>query len=141
MGSTWLPCTEKLELPSTDANVAAIKWLRSWLPDQPLQGWVLGERRAYRQIPISPAHRKWSVVALKDPAAGKVAFFAMIGHSLVGVRGLQPPFGSNHRHPSAVFTVAAFNFYDDKSMMTSTGSSPRALLKERSRWRSRFTGG
>ncbi|CAE7766328.1 cya1 [Symbiodinium necroappetens] len=118
MGSTWLPCTEKLELPSTDANVAAIKWLRSRLPDQPLQGWVLGERRAYRQIPISPAHRKWSVVALKDPAAGKVAFFAMIGHSLVGVRGLQPPFGSNHRHPSAVFTVAAFNFYDDKSMMT-----------------------
>ncbi|CAE7857329.1 unnamed protein product, partial [Symbiodinium necroappetens] len=64
--------TEKLELPSTDANVAVIKWLRSRLPDKPLRGWVLDERRAYRQVPISPAHRKWSVVALKDPSTGKV---------------------------------------------------------------------
>ncbi|CAE7939621.1 unnamed protein product, partial [Symbiodinium sp. KB8] len=36
---------------------------------------------AYRQVPISPAHRKWSVVALKDPSTGKVAFFVMVGHS------------------------------------------------------------
>ncbi|CAE7846640.1 unnamed protein product, partial [Symbiodinium sp. KB8] len=41
--------TEKLELPSTDANVAVIKWLRSRLPDKALRGWVLDERRAYRQ--------------------------------------------------------------------------------------------
>ncbi|OLP88302.1 hypothetical protein AK812_SmicGene30386 [Symbiodinium microadriaticum] len=73
--------TEKLELPSTDANVAVIKWLRSRLPDKPLRGWVLDERRAYRQVPISPGHRKWSVVALKDPSTGKVAFFVMVGHS------------------------------------------------------------
>ena len=65
--------TEKLELPSTDANVAVIKWLRSRLPDKALRGWVLDERRAYRQVPISPGHRKWSVVALKDPSTGKVA--------------------------------------------------------------------
>ena len=52
--------TEKLELPSTDANVAVIKWLRSRLPDKALRGWVLDERRAYRQVPISPGHRKWS---------------------------------------------------------------------------------
>ena len=36
--------TEKLELPSTDANVAVIKWLRSRLPAKPLRGWVLDER-------------------------------------------------------------------------------------------------
>ena len=58
-----------------DANVAVIKWLRSRLPDKALCGWVLDERRAYRQVPISPDHRKWSVVALKDPSTGKVAFF------------------------------------------------------------------
>ena len=64
--------TEKLvELPSTDANVAVIKWLRSRLPDKALRGWVLDERRAYRQVPISPDHRKWSVVALKDPVPAR----------------------------------------------------------------------
>ena len=82
--------TEKLELPSTDANVAVIKWLRSRLPDKALRGWVLDERRAYRQVPISPGHRKWSVVALKDPSTGKIAFFVMVGHCVrAGLRRLQ----------------------------------------------------
>ncbi|CAE7336668.1 unnamed protein product [Symbiodinium microadriaticum] len=80
--------TEKLQLPSTDTNVAAIKWLRSRLPDAPLRGWVLDERRAYWQIPTAPSHRKWSVVA------SSVFNFVMVGHS--------------------VFIVEAFNFYDDK---------------------------
>ena len=109
--------TEKLELPSTGANVAVIKWLRSRLPDKPLRGWVLDERRAYRQVPISPGHRKWSVVALKDPGTGKVAFFVMVGHSF----GLVSAVYNYTRRSAAitdilrrVFSVAAFNFYDDK---------------------------
>ena len=109
--------TEKLELPSTDANVAVIKWLRSRLPDKALRGWVLDERRAYRQVPISPDHRKWSVVALKDPSTGKVAFFVMVGHSF----GLVSAVYNYNRRSAAitdilrrVFSVAAFNFYDDK---------------------------
>ena len=109
--------TEKLELPSTDANVAVIKWLRSRLPDKALRGWVLDERRAYRQVPISPDHRKWSVVALKDPNTGKVAFFVMVGHSF----GLVSAVYNYNRRSAAitdilrrVFSVAAFNFYDDK---------------------------
>ena len=36
--------TEKLELPSTDANVAVIKWLRSRLPDKSSSR--MGTRRA-----------------------------------------------------------------------------------------------
>ena len=109
--------TEKLELPSTDANVAVIKWLRSRLPDKALRGWVLDERRAYRQVPISPGHRKWSIVALKDPSTGKVAFFVMVGHSF----GLVSAVYNYNRRSAAitdilrrVFSVAAFNFYDDK---------------------------
>ncbi|CAE7920767.1 unnamed protein product, partial [Symbiodinium necroappetens] len=53
---------------------------------KPLRGWVLDERRAYRQVPISPGHRKWSVVALKDPSTGKVAFFVMVGYRCECVR-------------------------------------------------------
>ena len=108
---------EKLELPSTVANVAVIKWLRSRLPDKPLRGWVLDEHRAYRQVPIAPDHRKWSVVALKDPSTGKVAFFVMVGHSF----GLVSAVYNYNRRSAAitdvlrrVFSVAAFNFYDDK---------------------------
>eukprot|EP00913_Durusdinium_trenchii_P004667 g4332.t1 len=41
--------TEKLDLPSTDVNVAAIRWLRSHAGHRSLAGWVLDERKAYRQ--------------------------------------------------------------------------------------------
>ena len=47
--------TEKLKLPSTDANVAA----------------------NLSADPDLPAHRKWSVVAIRDPNAGKVAVFVI----------------------------------------------------------------
>ncbi|CAE7301804.1 unnamed protein product [Symbiodinium sp. CCMP2456] len=109
--------TEKLELPSTDANVAVIKWLRSRLPDKPLRGWVLDEHRAYRQVPISPAHRKWSVVALKDP--------------------------HNYNRRSAaitdvlrrVFFVAGFNFYDDKYGFEPEATAASAFaLAEKVHW-------
>ena len=39
--------TEKLQLPSTDTNVAAVRSLRSAAPMQPLGGWVLDEKKAY----------------------------------------------------------------------------------------------
>ena len=68
-------------------------------------------------MPISPDHRKWSVVALKDPSTGKVAFFVMVGHSF----GLVSAVYNYNRRSAAitdilrrVFSVAAFNFYDDK---------------------------
>ena len=59
--------TEKLQLPSTDSNVAALRCLRSKSPWSKLAGWVLDEKKAYRQVAISPAHRKFSVICLKDP--------------------------------------------------------------------------
>lgn len=55
--------TEKLGLPSTDVNVAALGWLRSKLPKgTDVQGWVLDERKAYRQIAVKPDQRRWSTV-------------------------------------------------------------------------------
>ena len=67
--------SEKLQLPSTDSNVAALRSLRSKCSDQEIAGWVLDERKAYRQVPIRPDHRKYSVIALKCPSSGKPVFF------------------------------------------------------------------
>ena len=109
---------EKLDLPSTDVNVAALRWLRSNAADgSEIRGWVLDERKAYRQIAIKPDHRRWSVIALKQPSSDKVAFFVMVGHSF----GLVSSVYNYNRRSAAitdilrrVFLVAAFNFYDDK---------------------------
>ena len=38
-----------VQLPSTDVNVAALRKLKSLLPDLRFAGWVLDERKAYRQ--------------------------------------------------------------------------------------------
>eukprot|EP00435_Cladocopium_sp_Y103_P011434 s1508_g3.t1 len=59
--------TEKLQLPSTDSNVAALRRLRLIKPDEELAGWVLDERKAYRQVAVRPDHRKFSVICLKNP--------------------------------------------------------------------------
>jgi hypothetical protein len=110
--------TEKIELPSTDVNVAALRWLRSHTVEgSNIQGWVLDEWKAYRQIAVRPDQRKWSVIALRQPSSGKVAFFVMIGHSF----GLVAAVYNYNRRSAAItdilrrlFFVAAFNFYDDK---------------------------
>lgn len=109
--------TEKLQLPSTDMNVAALRKLRSTCPGKQLFGWVLDERKAYRQLPIQPSHRMFSVIALKDPSSGRVAFFVMVGHSF----GLVSAVYNYNRRSAAIneflcslFGLIAFNFYDDK---------------------------
>lgn len=72
---------EKLQLPSTDLNISAIRCLRTAAPWSELGGWVLDERKAYRQVAIAPEHRKFSVICLKDPVDTVPKFFIMIGHS------------------------------------------------------------
>ena len=109
--------SEKIGLPSTDTNVAALRWLRSASKGEEIQGWVLDERKAYRQIAIRPDQRRWSVISMREPETGKIAFFVMIGHSF----GLVSAVYNYNRRSAAitdvlrrVFKVAAFNFYDDK---------------------------
>ena len=109
--------TEKLQLPSTDTNVAALRSLRSRCVRQDLAGWVLDERKAYRQIPVKPDHRKFSVIVMKDPADQVPKFFIMVGHSFGLVSAVY-----NYNRRSAfinevlvsLFGLVAFSFYDDK---------------------------
>ena len=113
---------EKLILSSTDGNVALIRKLRRKLKEigrgsVRIKGWVLDEKKAYRQIPVHPDHRKWAVVALKDPETGRVAFFVMIGHSF----GLTSAVYNYNRRSrlidsilSKIFLVLCGFFYDDK---------------------------
>ena len=70
---------EKLQLPSTDTNVAAIRKLKTIASDKELVGWVLDERKAYSQVAIQPDQRKFSVICLKSPSSGRPAFFIMVG--------------------------------------------------------------
>ena len=109
--------TEKLQLPSTDSNVAALRVLRSLAPGEKLAGWVLDERKAYRQVAIAPEHRRFSVICLKEPSSGRPAFFVMVGHSF----GLVSAVYNYNRRSAAIneilvklFGLAAFSFYDDK---------------------------
>ena len=108
---------EKLQLPSTDLNVSAIRALRSAAPWKELGGWVLDERKAYRQVAIRPSHRMFSVICLKDPSDGVPKFFIMIGHSF----GLVSAVYNYNRRSAAIneiltslFKLVAFSFYDDK---------------------------
>ena len=109
--------TEKLQLPSTDTNVAALRSLRSALPETPMAGWVLDERKAYRQVAIRPDHRKFSVICQKNPSSGLPSFFVMVGHSF----GLVSAVYNYNRRSAAIneilmslFNMVSFNFYDDK---------------------------
>ena len=108
---------EKLQLPSTDQNVAAIRELLKKAGRRKIRAWVLDERKAYRQIGIRPDQRKYSVVAFKHFETGKIAYFIMIGHSFGLVSAVY-----NYNRRSAlideilrsIFGLVCFNFYDDK---------------------------
>ena len=134
--------TEKLELTSTDLNVAGLRELRTRAGDRPLQGWVLDERKAYRQLPIRPDHRKSSVICLEGPDDGVPKFFVMIGHSF----GLVAAVYNYNRRSAAIsdilvhlFNMVAFNFYD--STTTSTASRRISLPPRRSSLPSRSISG
>ena len=82
-----------------------------------ISGWVLDEKKAYRQIPVRPAHRKFSVIALMDPESGKLAYFVMVSHSF----GLTAAVYNYNRRSAllneflnTLFKVPAMCYYDDK---------------------------
>ena len=108
---------EKLQLPSTDQNVAVIRRLWSEAKGCPIEGWVLDEKKAYRQIPIKPDHRRFSVICFKNPKNHALNFFVMIGHSFGLVAAVY-----NYNRRSALideilrrlFGLVSFCYYDDK---------------------------
>ena len=131
--------TEKLQLPSTDSNVAALRKLCMIRPDEKLAGWVLDERKAYRQVAVRPDHRKFSVICLKNPGSGRPNFFIMVGHSF----GLVSAVYNYNRRSAAIneflvslFGLVAFSFYDDKYGFepASTVASARAVAESVHSW-------
>ena len=131
--------SEKLFLPSTDANVGMVKMLARRLGSAELAGWVLDEARAYRQIPIAPRHRKYAVIAVVEPATNDPAFFVMIGHSF----GLVAAVYNFNRRAALItdflqkcFMVAARNYYDDKFGFTSMAAAPQEVMivRDLHRW-------
>ena len=108
---------EKLQLPSTDQNVAVIMRLWSEAKGCPIEGWVLDEKKAYRQIPIKPDQRRFSVICFKNPKNHALNFFVMIGHSFGLVAAVY-----NYNRRSALideilrrlFGLVSFCYYDDK---------------------------
>ena len=87
--------------------------------------------KAYRQLPIRPDHRKFSVICLKDPQDGVPKYFVMIGHSFGLVAAVY-----NYNRRSAfvndvlvkIFEMVAFNFYDDKYGFETEVTAPSAML-------------
>ena len=111
--------TEHLMLASTDKNVGKIKLLKKLMEgeERELQGWVLDEKDAYRQLAVKPEHRKYAVIIMKNPNSGKIRYFVMTGHSFGLVAAVY-----NYNRRSAlideilrtVFKVPANYFYDDR---------------------------
>ena len=121
--------TEKLQLPSTGLNVATLTEIVTRSGHQRLQGWVLDERMAYRQIPMKVDHRRFSVICLKDLDDQKPKYFVMIGHSF----GLVAAVYNYNRRSAAIndifeviFGMIAFNFYDDKYGFETCQTAPSA---------------
>ena len=121
--------TEKLQLPSTDLNVAVLREIYTLSGRQRLHGWVLDERKAYRQIPVKVDHRRFTVICLKDPGDHKPKYFVMMGHSF----GLVSAVYNYNRRSAAIndifeeiFSMISFNFYDDKYGFEACATAPSA---------------
>ena len=108
--------TEKLQVPSTDTNIAMLRSLKG-CGAREVGGWVVDEAKAYRQLAVKAEHRRYSVVALWDPQGERVAYFMMVGHSF----GLVAAVYNYNRRATLVsaillrvFKVATASYYDDR---------------------------
>jgi hypothetical protein len=125
--------SENLMLTSTDQNVGTILELNRLAKAHgkriSIEGWVLDEENAYRQIGVDPLHRRFAVVSLRAPGRPEPAFVIMIGHSFGVVAAVY-----NYNRRSALineilqklFRVAANFFYDDKFGFEPRGTATSA---------------
>ena len=65
---------------STNGNVALGREVAKVTGKHGLAASVMGEKSAYRQIPLAPRHRKLSIETMWVPLNKKPAYFGMIGH-------------------------------------------------------------
>ena len=89
-------------------------------------------------IPVSPKHRKFSIVVVRNPEGG-IKFFVMIGHSF----GLTAAVYNYNRRSRIIneillkeFGIAASYFYDDKFgiELEATVRSALQTAKDLHRW-------
>jgi len=111
--------TEKLATSSIDNIVSTI---RAWLmkhQEIDLGVWALDEYKAYRQIPIAPEQRRYSVVSVVNPKGDRphVEFFAMNSHCFGYVNAVY----NYNRRPLAMqrilvklLKVVTDFYYDDR---------------------------
>ena len=80
MANLGAAMTEKLEVPSTDSNIAICKAERGAAPRDDVVAWVLDESKAYRQIAVRQDHRRYTVMASTDPSRPQVGYFVLLVH-------------------------------------------------------------
>ena len=72
---------EKLQVPSLDEKISVIRAVHSLCPECPFSGWVIDEKKAFRQVPVVlPSHRHLAVVGVFSPEKGAVGCFIMLSH-------------------------------------------------------------
>ena len=122
---------EKLKLPPIDLNIVVLREIFPRSGRRRLEGWVLDERKTYRQIPVKVHHRRFLMICLKDPGDHKPKYFdfAMIDHSFVLISAV---FNYNRRSAAIndifeeIFSIISFNFYDDKYGFETCTTAPSA---------------
>ena len=113
--------SERLQVPSTDKNAAIVKQLQEMAGGRRLAAWLADEAKAYRQVPVRPEDRHFSVVAVFDVDTSRVAYFVLVGHAF----GLVSAVYNCNRRALAVslfFLRVCFllvsNHYDDRYAFT-----------------------
>ena len=116
---------EKLVCSSVDHIAALIRMWRFLMPQEEIGGWALDEKKAYRQIPILPSHRKYAVVAVVDPKSGSYKYFLMNSHSF----GFTSAVYNYNRRPLSlqyilvkIFRVPTDFYFDDRFGFEPKGS-------------------
>ena len=106
---------EQLQVPSLDETISVIRAAHSLSPECPLSGWVIDEKKAFRQVPVLPSHRHLAV-GENAPEKGAVGHFIMLSHPF----GLTASVMNFNRRAHASTWVLArlskmltLNFYDD----------------------------
>ena len=113
--------SECLQVPSTDKNAAIVKQLQEMAGGRRLAAWLADEAKAYRQVPVRPEDRHFSVVAVFDVDTSRVAYFVLVGHAFGLVSAV---YNYNWRAlaVSLFFLRVCFllvsNYYDDRYAFT-----------------------
>lgn len=123
----WTSLAEKLSVPTLDEIISLVRAVKRAVGDSDVGAWIVDESKAFRQVPVLPADRKMSVIAVYSPTEQKVGYAVMRGHPF----GLTPSVYNFNRRAGVLtqivlqlFSILARNYYDDRF-----GVSKRTLVE------------